>query len=276
VTTSLAVQRFFRTPKGLLLIVLVALAVLAAPTEGIKLVWPGLLSSLAVASLIDAAILRLKRNTWEFPSGAILTALLVAMVLSPRVPWYEAACAPAIGVLSKYAFRTKSANVFNPAALALVIVFYVFQTAQNWWGSLPGITPYALVVLFGAGVFITDRVNKMPLVLVFLGVYYLLFSLTALFSNPAQVAEIFRPPDLQAVLFFAFFMLTDPPTSPVKYTDQIVCGVLVAAASFAFFELLGAACFLLAGVLLGNVWEARRRYFSARGLARGLASPFGG
>ncbi len=239
-----------------------ALTVLAAPTEGIKLLWLGLLSSLTAASLIDAVILRLKRNAWEFPSGAILTALLVAMVLSPHVPWYETTCAAAVGVLSKYAFRTKSANVFNPAALALVVVFYVFHTAQNWWGALPGITPYALVALFATGIFITDRVNKLPLVLVFLGVYYLLFSVTAFVSNPAQVAEIFRSPDLQAVLFFAFFMLTDPPTSPVKYADQIVCGVLVAVASYAFFELLGAACFLLAGVLIGNVWEARRRYVS--------------
>ena len=252
-----------------------ALTVLAAPTEGIKLLWLGVLASLAAAGLTDMVILRLKKNAWEFPSGAILSALLVAMVLSPRVAWYETACAAAIAVLSKYAFRTKAANVFNPAALALVVVFYVFHTAQNWWGALPGITPFALVALFATGVFVTDRVNKMPLVLVFLGVYYLLFSLTAFFSNPAQVAEIFRTPDLQAVLFFAFFMLTDPPTSPVKYADQIVCGVLVAAASYAFFELLGAACFLLAGVLVGNVWEARRRYFSARSPAGSLVSRFG-
>ena len=218
--------------------------------------------------------MRLKKDVWEFPSGAILTALLVVMVLSPRVPWYETACAAAIGVLSKYAFRTKSANVFNPAALALVIVFYVFQTAQNWWGALPGVTPYALVLLFATGVFITDRVNKLPLVLVFLGVYSLLFSITAFVSNPAQVAEIFRTLTFKRSCSSAFFMLTDPPTSPVKYGDQIVAGVLVAVAGYAFFELLGSACFLLAGVLVGNVWEARRRYFSARGLSRSLASPF--
>ncbi len=111
-----------------------------ATLEGIRLLWPGLLASLAAASLIDATILRLKKGYWEFPSGAILSALLVTMVLSPRVPWYETACAAAIAVLSKYAFRTKSANVFNPAALALVIVFYVFRhRAQNWWGALPGL-----------------------------------------------------------------------------------------------------------------------------------------
>jgi hypothetical protein len=66
-------------------------------------------------------------------------------------------------------------------------------------------------------------------------------------------------PDLQAALFFAFIILTDPPTSPVKYPDQLVCGVIVAAVSFAVFEWVGAVYYLLAGVLVGNVWEAWRR-----------------
>ena len=46
-------------------------------------------------------------------------------------------------------------------------------------------------------------------------------------------------------MFFAFFILTDPPTSPVKYADQLVCGVIVAVASYAIFELVGAAYYLL-------------------------------
>ena len=275
-TAAQSMQRFFRTPKGLMLIVLLALATLAAPFEGLRFVWAGLLSSVALAGAMDAAILRVRRGAWEFPSGAVLTGLFVAMVLSSRVPWYQAAIASGLAVVSKYAFRTKSANVFNPAALALVLAFYAFHTAQNWWGALGGITPWAIVLLFAGGIFIADRVNKMPLVLVFLGVYFVLFSLTAFVSpsHVAEVAEIFRPPDLQAVLFFAFFILSDPPTSPVKYRDQIICGVLVAVASYAFFEIAGSACFLLAGVLVGNLWEARRRYSLARSPVATFASPF--
>lgn len=274
--SSQRVQRFFRTPKGLMLIVLVALAAIAAPFEGIKLVWAGLLSSVALAGLIDLVILRYRRGEWEFPSGAVLTGMFVAMVLSSIVPWYQAASASAVAIVSKYILRTRSANVFNPAALALVLAFYIFHTGQNWWGALGGITPYAVVLLFVGGAFIVDRVNKFPLVLVFLVVYYALFSLTSLISpnHVAEVAEIFRPPDLQAVLFFAFFILTDPPTSPVKYRDQIVFGVLVAIASFAFFELAGSACFLLAGLLVGNVWEARRRYAGARSPAASFARSY--
>jgi Na+-translocating ferredoxin:NAD+ oxidoreductase RnfD subunit len=237
----------------------VALTVIAAPGAGIALVAPGLAGAVAVAAFIDVLILRARGDGWEFPSGAILTGLLVAMILSPQEPWYVGAATSAIAVISKYVFRTRAANVFNPAALAVVATFYMFNTEQSWWGALGDITPAALGILIGAGVFIADRVNKLPLVIVFLGSYYLLFTATAFLGDPRQVAEIFRAPDLHAVLFFAFFILTDPPTSPVRYPGQIVCGVMVAVVSYLVFELIGAAYYLLAGVLVGNAWEAWQR-----------------
>ncbi len=166
-------------------------------------------------------MLRATKKTWEFPSGAVLTAMIVAMVLRAQEPWYVVTITSVAAVLSKYILRSRSANVFNPAALAIVASFYVFHTGQSWWGALPEVTPLAQAVLVAAGVFITDRVNKMPLVLAFLGTYFLLFTVTAYASNPQWVSEIFRPPDIEAVLFFAFIILTDPPTSPAKYPDQI-------------------------------------------------------
>jgi len=79
----------------------------------------------------------------------------------------------------------------------------------------------------------------MPLTLTFLGVYFALFTLTTFVGNPLPVAEIFRTPDLEAALYFAFFILTDPPTSPAKYRDQIFCGIIVAVTSYAVFEITG-------------------------------------
>jgi Na+-translocating ferredoxin:NAD+ oxidoreductase RnfD subunit len=256
--------QFFQTPKGLLNIVLVILLCLAAPHEEIKLVAPGLLTAVIAASAIDVLVLRRIHGGWEFPGGAILTALIVAMILTPHEHWYVAPCTSAIAIASKYIARTRSANVFNPAALALVATFYVFNTGQSWWGALPEITPLALIVLVATGAFIADRVNKVPLVLFFLGTYFGLFTLTAFLGDPRKVAEIFRAPDLHAALFFAFFILTDPPTSPVRYPDQIVCAVLVALGSYAIFEWVGAAHYLLAGVLIGNVWEAWHRWQFSR------------
>ena len=59
----------------------------------------------------------------------------------------------------------------------------------------------------------------------------------------------------------------DPPTSPVKYRDQIVCGAIVATVGYAVFMWVGAAYYLLAGVLVGNVWEAWRRVSRRTGVA---------
>ena len=71
-------RKFFGTPKGLLLIILVVLAAIAAPREGMALL-PGLLGATFAAALVDLVILRRRKGIWEFPSGAVLSALIVAM-----------------------------------------------------------------------------------------------------------------------------------------------------------------------------------------------------
>ena len=255
--------RFFRTPKGLLLIILVIFIAMAQPVARLRFVLPGVFVAAIAAGLLDAIILRLTRDAWEFPSGAVLSGMIIAMVLSPHEPWYVYVWTSAIAIASKYVFRTRSANIFNPAALALVVTFYMFNTGQSWWGALPEASPYAMIVLFAAGIFITERVKKIPQTLIFLGVYFLLFTVTAYLGNPANAGEIFRTPDFQSVIFFAFIILTDPPTSPVTYRDQLICGTMVAVASYAVFELVGAAYYLLAGVLVGNLWEGWRRWHIA-------------
>lgn len=255
----MAALKFLRSPKGLLTVLLAVLVGLAAPWEGLGRIAPGLAAAGLSGMLIDAPILRWRSGRWQFPSGALLTGVIVAMLLSPFEAWYIAALTTAVGILSKYVLRTRSANIFNPAAFGIVATFYVFHTGQSWWGALGDLPLWTVMALIATGAFITNRVNKVPLVLVFLGTYWLLFSVTAFVGDPGHVAEIFRPPDLQMALFFAFFILTDPPTSPVKYRDQTIVGAMVAVVSFAAFQWIGAAYYLLAGVLVGNVWEAWRR-----------------
>ena len=250
--------RFLRTPKGLALIVLVILLVVAGATHA-SLVAPGVVAAVVAATAVDAPILKIRKKRWAFPSGALLTGLIVAMVLSPYQKWYIAAATAAIAIVSKYIVRVHSANVFNPAALALVASFYIFHTGQSWWGALAELPAIAIVVLFATGMFISYRVNKFPAVLTFLGVYYLLATLAAFIGDPKTVAELYRAPDLHAALYFAFFMVTDPPTSPPNARDQITFGVITAAAAFGIFDVVHSAYFLLAGLLVANAWEGWRR-----------------
>jgi Na+-translocating ferredoxin:NAD+ oxidoreductase RnfD subunit len=257
-------RRFLRTPKGLAIVLLAVLLAAGGAGAGVGLVAPLVGASVLAAMAVDAVALRVREGAWIFPDGALLTGLFVAMILSPREPWYVGAVTSAVGVASKYLARVGNANVFNPAAFALVATFYVFNTGQSWWGALPELPPAALVVLFAAGIYITRRVNKMAGVLSFLGCYYLLFTITSFAGEPARVAELYRAPDLHAALFFAFFMVTDPPTSPPKARDQVVYGAITAVASYAAFELLGTAYFLLAGLLAANLWEAWRKWRRVR------------
>jgi len=265
-------KRFFRTPKGLVILAMAILTVAAALGTGVRVVLPMLAAAVGAAMLVDAPILRYREGEWTFPDGALLTGLFVALILSPFQPWYVAVVTAAVAVVSKYVFRVRGANVFNPAALALVISYYLFHTGQSWWGALPELPPLALVLLFATGLYITRRVNKVPVVLTFLGVHFLLFTISAFVGDPGRVADMYRAPDLHMALFFAFFMVTDPPTSPPKHRDQWIYGAIVAVVSFAVFETIGAVYFLFAGLLVANAWEAVRRS-RARSVRSGRGEP---
>jgi Na+-translocating ferredoxin:NAD+ oxidoreductase RnfD subunit len=255
-----SVIRFFRTPKGLLTIILGLLTVIAAPAEGAEAVALNMGSAVAAAGVLDFLLLRLRRGVWQYPSGAVLTAMIVTMVMRAQEHWYVPTATAIVAVLSRYALRTRSANVFNPAALALVLMFYVLPMGQNWWGALPDVTPLWLRAgLLAGGIYIAHKVNKLPMVLCFLGTYFLLFTATAYLGDPHRVTEIFRSPDVDALLYFALIILTDPPTSPARYREQRTYGIIVAVASYAVFVSFGVDYYLLAGVLAGNVWAAWRR-----------------
>jgi len=255
-----SLRHFLKTPKGLTIAVLVPLGVIAAVPQGWRFVLPETVAATAAAMLVDLFVLRARKGRWVFPDGALITGLLVGMVLSPHERWWVAGITAAVAVASKYLLRVRRANVFNPAALGLVATFYLFNTGQSWWGALTELPMIALVLLIGSGVFVADRLRKMPCVVAFLGVYYTLVTTAAFVGEPRHVAELFRTPDLHAALFFAFYMVTDPPTSPGRAGDQVWYGAIVAVVAFTIFETIGAAYWLLAGVLVGNVWDAWHRH----------------
>jgi Na+-translocating ferredoxin:NAD+ oxidoreductase RnfD subunit len=269
------ITRFFQTPKGLLTLILAGLIAMTAPGQGGRHVAAGLGSAVFAAGLTDAIILRYRKGRWEYPSGAVLSAAIVVMVLRAQEPWYVTTTTSLIAVTSKYVFRVGEANVFNPAALAMVASYYLFHAGESWWGAVTDVDGLPKLVLMAAGVYITNRVNKIPLVLTFFGAYFLLFTTTAFVGDALSVAEIFHSPDVEMLFYFAFFILTDPPTSPPRYRDQIVCGPIVAVVSYAIFRTTGLVYFPLAGVLAGNVWEAwrRMRQRSSYAAARTVSAP---
>ena len=90
-------------------------------------------------------------------------------------------------------------------------------------------------------------------------------------DDPVTASEMFRTPFIQATIFLALFMLTDPPTAPARYAEQVAIGLLVAVASVAAEELGAGQSYLLIGVLSGNVALAVRRWLAQRGPVSSVA-----
>jgi Na+-translocating ferredoxin:NAD+ oxidoreductase RnfD subunit len=256
-------RHFLRTPKGALLAIFLGLFALGGNAVGWSIAAPHMLVAVLGASLTELAVRRFDRGPLAFPSSAILSGMIVAFVLGPETPHAVTVAVGILATLSKHILTSDRWHIFNPAGLALLLSVPVFGTGQSWWGALPDLSwPFVLVML-AAGAFIVDRVNKFPLVLSFLGVSFALLTVLGR-VDPLTAAELLRTPFVQAALFFALFMLTDPPTAPSRYTEQVVGGVLVAAVSVAA-ELLGAGqAYLLVGLLIGNVALAARRWFNQR------------
>lgn len=254
--------RFGRTPKGVLLLVFVALLAPAAAAAGsaslAHVAWAA-----AGAIVVDLAAGRVGGKPLRWPSSALLSGVIVAFVLGVETPGLVAAAVGALASSTKYVFQSRRGHVFNPAGLALLAAVPLFATGESWWGALADMPAAWILLLVVVGTLVVDKVNKYPMALSFLGSLYGVFTIAAL-NDPTRVAELFRTPFIQSSLFLAFFMLTDPPTSPGKVSDQAWMGALaglVAAAA----QLLGLGqVYLLVGLVAANVALVAQRWLQDR------------
>lgn len=265
-----ALAKFVRTPKGYLLVALLVLLAVALPGQGTLAV------RATVASVLTAALVELiVRRTLAPPTSALLTGLFVAMVLDPHDPLAVIVATSGAAIVAKHLLRTSRAHIFNPAAAALALAPPLLGAGESWWGATAGLPIVALAPLLLAGYLVVDRVHKLPSVLAFLAVYFALFTAAAVWvsGENTHLAQFYRDPFVGAALFFAFFMLTDPPTSPVRPRDQIIFGVGVAALAVSVELTRDTLTYMFVGLLIGNAWWAWRRLVTARtSLARAAGS----
>jgi Na+-translocating ferredoxin:NAD+ oxidoreductase RnfD subunit len=252
-------RRFLRSPKGYLFVALLALAALAAPSVGPSNAAPVLAGAVVGSAGMELALVRVLSGVWRFPSSALLTGLIAGMILGPHEPLPVAVIAGVLATDSKHLLRAGRSHIFNPAAFGLLAAYVLFDTAQSWWGALPELPPPAVAALILAGYLVAERANKLPAALAFLGVYTALFTGASFLGDPAHIGEVFRPPFLHAALSFAFFMVTDPPTSPVPFRDQFWFGALVAAVATGTYLAVQGIYFLPLAILAGNAVYALQR-----------------
>ncbi|QQE81039.1 RnfABCDGE type electron transport complex subunit D [Alicyclobacillus sp. SO9] len=254
-----SIRKYLKKPKGLVMLVLTVLTLFSLLNPHQHHGFLNAVYAVGTGVLFDLAVSLFQRPFRLISDGGIITGLIVADILSSTSPAYAVIATTAIALLSKHVLRIKRKPILNPAAFGLLLSAMIFPTGQSWWGSLALMPALFIVLLVGGGLWVAVRVNKLPEVFAFLGTYFVLLLVMGMFHlglSSDTPGDALRTPFINSALFLAFFMLTDPPTSPAKYGHQVVFGIVAAAISTLVFAIHGGLTYLYIGLLLGNVWKA--------------------
>lgn len=156
-------------------------------------------------------------------SGLSLALLLRANDVFPFV------LAAALAVGSKFAVRAHDRHVFNPANFGIVVMLLAggAWTSTGEWGSAP-----SMVLLIAAlGAVSCWRASRLDVPLVYLGVYAALVLARALYLGDPLAIPALRLSH-GALILFAFFMISDPKTTPDDARERAL--FVGAAALFAY------------------------------------------
>ncbi len=168
------------------------------------------------------------------PLSATITALSLGLLLRTYdlLPFAIAGFA---GIASKHLLRIEGRHVFNPSNFGLVLALVLFpDTAHAMvaeWGSSWGM----LFVLLNCAFFIGYRVRRFHLAAAFLASYAVFAAATSLGQGttlPDLAVNLANELTSGAVVVFAFFMITDPKTSPSTTMTRVIYGALTAALAF--------------------------------------------
>jgi Na+-transporting NADH:ubiquinone oxidoreductase subunit NqrB len=137
----------------------------------------------------------------------------------------------AIAINSKFFITYRRHHFFNPTNLAIVIMLFVFS--DRVWIS-PGQWGHDLlfvIAISGLGLFISQRSARIDVALVFLSSYTLILAARAIYlQDPWQI--LMHQLQDGALLLFAFFMITDPKTSPDHPIARIMYALSVAGIAY--------------------------------------------
>ena len=164
----------------------------------------------ATACLVQALGSFLIATRPDFRS-ALITAFSLTLLLraDTALPLMAAA---AIAVGSKFTLRLNDKHIFNPANIGIVAMLLasgaVWTTPGQWGAPI-----WFAFALTGVGFFVTYRSARFDTPLIFLGVFAALLFARALWLGDPLAIPLLR---LQngALLIFAFFMISDPKTTP--------------------------------------------------------------
>ncbi len=195
------------------------------------------LAALATQAVWQHGLALPTRNTWQGYLSALVSSLGISILVRAENLWVH----PVLAVLamsSKYLFRAGPAScrshVLNPANFAAFAAWAWMPGAwlsPGQWGS----ESLAALWFFALGGLVTQSISRWDVSLSFLASWaFLLAARLWWLDYEAEVALGMWRQQISngAVLLFAFFMISDPMTTPQHRVARIAYAIFVALAAF--------------------------------------------
>ena len=203
---------------------------------GYGMLWLGLDVDPWTAAIILATVLAAQlvatrvtgRGRFD-PRSALISGLSLCLLLRTNSPELAALTA-VLAIASKFLVRVGNKHVFNPTNVALVAMLLL--TGQVWvspgqWGS----TAVFAFLLASAGGLVVNRAARADVTWAFLAAHAALLGGRALWLGDPLDISLHRLAN-GALVLFAFFMISDPRTTPDSRRGRILFAVVVAAGAY--------------------------------------------
>lgn len=183
--------------------------------------------------------------------SALISGLSLCLLCRANDPLLGAAAA-IIAISSKFLVRVRGKHVFNPTNIGLAVMLLLSDTvwvSPGQWGT----PAWFAFLMAGLGLLVVTRAARADVTLSFLCFYAALVAGRSYWLGEPAAIPIHR---LQsgALLLFAFFMISDPKTTPDSRAGRLVFAALVAAGAwyvqFRLFRTNGLLWSLACGSLL--------------------------
>lgn len=163
------------------------------------------------------------------PKSALISSLSLCLLLRTGSPALAAAAA-AVTIASKFLIRFGGKHLFNPTNFGLVVM--MLATPRAWvspgqWGSLA----FFAFLTACLGAVVVRRAARSDVTWAFLASWVGLVAGRALWLGD-PLAIPFHQLQSGALLIFAFFMISDPKTTPDSRAGRILFAALVALGGF--------------------------------------------
>jgi Na+-transporting NADH:ubiquinone oxidoreductase subunit NqrB len=197
------------------------------------------------AQIVAARLAGAARCEWK---SALISGLSLCLLLRANSLWLIAAGAGA-AIGSKFLLRWRGKHLFNPTVFALVLLLACADgcawVSPGQWGS----TAFFAFLVLCLGGLVVNRAGRADVALSFLACYLaLVFARSGYLGEPLAI-PLHRMQN-GALLLFAFFMISDPRTTPDSRAGRV----------------------LFAGLVALGAWYVQYRLFRTNGLLWSLAS----